>query len=293
MSKVASIIVFYNPTAKDIAYATALSRQWEGVIVDNSASPCLPTGSIGKMAYICNGENLGIAEAQNIGIRHLSANSGLEYIVFFDQDSRIPMDYLEGMAEEFKTIKNHVGNLALLGPTVVRKDDGEEYKSAVHHYTTDNNGFSPRSHIISSGSCVSVEALRTVGLMDESLFIDYVDFEWCWRALSKGHAIGITSHMTLNHKVGQKELSLGKHKVIISSPTRYFYQYRNFLWLLRRGYVPLQWKLATGVKFSLRLLYLPLVLTNGSKYLQNMLKGVGQGLRNCPTTRNKSNKKQT
>ena len=26
-----------------------------------------------------------------------------------------------------------------------------------------------------------------VGLMDESLFIDWVDFEWCWRAKSKGY----------------------------------------------------------------------------------------------------------
>lgn len=284
MNKVATIIVFYNPTPEDIAYATAMAEHWDGVIVDNSKNPCMASSRMGKMAYICNGENLGIAEAQNIGIRHLLAETEADGIVFFDQDSRVPSDYPERMAKEFESIKRNASNLGLLGPTPIRKEGGEEYKSAVHHYPTDGYGFSPRSHIISSGSCVSDEALRTVGMMESALFIDYVDFEWCWRAGAKGYAIGITSHVTLSHKVGQKELSIGKHKVIISSPTRYFYQYRNYLWLLHRKYVPLQWKLATGVKFAMRIFYLPIVLNDGRSYLQNMLKGIKQGLKKKSAT---------
>lgn len=278
MNKVACIIIFYNPTAEDIAYATYMAEHWEGVIVDNSQNPCMPTEHVGKMAYICNGANLGIAEAQNIGIRHVLSYTASSHIVFFDQDSRVAVDYPQRMAKEFETVRSTVGNLVLLGPTVVRKDDGQEYRSAVHHYDCDRQGFSRRSHIISSGSCLLTEALNTVGLMESRLFIDYVDFEWCWRAINSGYSVGITSNVTLAHKVGQKELSIGRHKVIISAPTRYFYQYRNFLWLLRRKYVPLQWKLATGAKFCLRLFYLPFCVDKGLECWKNMLRGIKAGL---------------
>lgn len=39
--------------------------------------------------------------------------------------------------------------------------------------------------LISSGSFVSTDILRQVGGMDETLFIDMVDSEWCWRAAHK------------------------------------------------------------------------------------------------------------
>lgn len=256
-----------------------MSEHWDGVVVDNSSSPSMSVDNIGTMTYICNGKNLGIAEAQNIGIRYLMEHGNMEYIVLFDQDSRVPTDYPMAMVNEFLSIKCKVGNLALLGPTVTRNEDGMEYKSAIHRYTTDCYGFSQRTHIISSGSCISTEALHSIGLMDSSLFIDYVDFEWCWRARSKGYAIGVTSRMVIRHKVGQKELALGSHKVIISSPKRYFYQYRNYLWLIRCSYVPLQWKLATGIKKSLRIIYFPFILNNGKLYLKNMLKGIWAGMK--------------
>lgn len=279
MSKTAAVIIFFNPTKEDVSYVASRAGQWEGVVVDNSEKPCVASKKLGKMTYVCNGKNIGIAEAQNIGIRHLLKDKDITHVVFFDQDSRVPAEYLEDISQEFVAISQRDTTLALLGPTVIRKDNGEEYKSAVHHYTSDCEGFSRRSHIISSGSCASAEALCAVGLMESTLFIDYVDFEWCWRAALKGYAMGVTDKITIEHKVGQRELSIGNHKVIISSPFRYFYQYRNFLWLLRRKYVPLRWKLATGVKFLARSFYYPFVLKDAWNVERNMARGMLAGLK--------------
>lgn len=273
--KVAVIIVLYNPDTNDIDNVRRIARYNVGFVVDNSLIPFMDGETIGNMSYICNKANIGIAKAQNIALREI-LKGDYEYVVFLDQDTRVAVDYPLQIAMEFSRIDN--GRLAVLGPQVVNAVTGGQYASAIHKYEISENGFSLRKHIISSGSCMSINALKDVGLMWGELFIDYVDFEWCWRAASKGYQCGVTSHLQISHHVGQRELSIGKYKVIISAQQRYFYQYRNFIWLIQKKYVPLQWKCATCVKFLLRLVYFPILVNGGLKYWNNMIKGLEAGI---------------
>ena len=273
--KVAVIIVLYNPDTNDIDTVRRIAQYNVGFVVDNSLIPFMDGETIGNMYYICNKANIGIAKAQNIALREI-LKGDYEYVVFLDQDTRVAVDYPSQIAMEFSRIDND--RLAVLGPQVVNAVTGGQYASAIHKYEISENGFSLRKHIISSGSCMSINALKDVGLMWGELFIDYVDFEWCWRAASKGYQCGVTSHLQISHHVGQRELSIGKYKVIISAPQRYFYQYRNFIWLIQKKYVPLQWKCATCVKFLLRLVYFPILVKDGFKYWNNMVKGLEAGI---------------
>ena len=273
--KVAVIIVLYNPDTNDIDNVRRIAQYNVGFVVDNSLIPFMDGETIGNMSYICNKANIGIAEAQNIALREI-LKGDYEYVVFLDQDTRVAVDYPLQIAMEFSRIDN--GRLAVLGPQVVNAVTGGQYASAIHKYEISENGFSLRKHIISSGSFMSINALKDVGLMWGELFIDYVDFEWCWRAASKGYQCGVTSHLQISHHVGQRELSIGKYKVIISAQQRYFYQYRNFIWLIQKKYVPLQWKCATCVKFLLRLVYFPILVNGGLKYWNNMIKGLEAGI---------------
>ena len=273
--KVAVIIVLYNPDTNDIDNVRRIAQYNVGFVVDNSLIPFMDGETIGNMSYICNKANIGIAKAQNIALREI-LKGDYEYVVFLDQDTRVVVDYPLQIAMEFSRIDN--GRLAVLGPQVVNAVTGGQYASAIHKYEISENGFSLRKHIISSGSCMSINALKDVGLMWGELFIDYVDFEWCWRAASKGYQCGVTSHLQISHHVGQRELSIGKYKVIISAQQRYFYQYRNFIWLIQKKYVPLQWKCSTCVKFLLRLVYFPILVNGGFKYWNNMIKGLEAGI---------------
>ena len=273
--KVAVIIVLYNPDTNDIDNVRRIAQYNVGFVVDNSLIPFMDGETIGNMSYICNKANIGIAKAQNIALREI-LKGDYEYVVFLDQDTRVAVDYPLQIAMEFSRIDN--GRLAVLGPQVVNAVTGGQYASAIHKYEISENGFSLRKHIISSGSCMSINALKDVGLMWGELFIDYVDFEWCWRAASKGYQCGVTSHLQISHHVGQRELSIGKYKVIISAQQRYFYQYRNFIWLIQKKYVPLQWKCATCVKFLLRLVYFPILVNGGLKYWNNMIEGLEAGI---------------
>ncbi len=277
--KVFIIIVFYNPSAEDIAAASHLAERWQGAIIDNSPQPCFAGDKWGRMIYRYNNENLGIAAAQNIGIEEALKSDGVEKIVFLDQDSRSQVEYPALIAEEFDIVCRDIPNLAMLGPTVINADTQEVYRSAFH---SDDNVAPPvicRREVISSGSCISRKAMEQVGMNDARLFIDYVDFEWCWRAKAKGFVCGITPQLTMQHRVGRNEIKIFNHHVIVSSPMRYRFTYRNYLWLLRRRYVPRQWKIATGVKFVLRFLYLPFVADNGFAIWKNMCRGIREGLK--------------
>lgn len=105
----------------------------------------------------------------------------------------------------------------------------EKYKSTIHKDVWIAENFIRKREVISLGSCVTLQRIKEVGLNDDSLFVDYVDHKWCWRALSKGFVNGITPRVTLTHYVGQQEYRLFNQLVIIWSPIRYYYQIRNYL----------------------------------------------------------------
>lgn len=278
-SDVALVLVLYNPSADDLHNVTQLSMRYEGVIVDNSDEDNFDGREVNRMEYIPLHGNHGIAEAQNVALRNILARGRAHYAVFFDQDSRYQEGYPLKIAAYFEQTASLLPNIAALGPTVITNDTEEEYRSAFHDDKYLTSDFIVRRDIISSGCCISTAVLNAVGLLDESLFIDFVDTEWCFRAQSKGYVVGVTPRVKIKHKVGLGEIHIGKHIVSIAAPYRYYYQYRNFLLLLSRGYVPLQFKINFGIKLLCRFFYLPFMIKNGRKSWQNMARGIADGIK--------------
>lgn len=275
---VALVTVVLQPSAEELDQIERLSTEYTGVVVDNSSEP-ITNGDIGFLHYIHNGNKDGIAGAQALAVNYLLEKNIAEYVVFVDQDSSIDLDYPISICKEYQSIAGEFP-LAILGPTVFHKDDREEYKSVVHKDKFLDHNFIQRRDVISSGSCIKLSLFKETLKIDKTLFIDYVDFDLCWQAESQGLLCGITSQIKIRHKVGQRELSFGKYKVIISSPKRYYFQYRNYLWLIKKKHVPLQWKIATGIKQVLRFFYFPLLVRGGLRIWINMVKGILAGIKN-------------
>lgn len=275
---VAVVIVLYNPSDEETANVRSLSKAHRGVIVDNSPEPAFSDEKLGRMHYVALRENTGIAKAQNFGSKYVLNHTDATHIVFLDQDSTVPDFYPQVIAKYFEKVKHDFPNLAFLGPATENKETGKEYKSVIHKDHAQSADFIPRRELISSGGCTTREVLEDVGFNEESLFIDYVDFEWCWRARSKGYTCGFTPNVTIKHMVGQKTIYICGYTIIISSPIRYYYQFRNHLWLSRRGYVPLQWKISHAIKNMARLIYFPILIKSGSKCWIYMIKGLTAGI---------------
>ena len=278
LSNIGVVIIVFHPNPNLLeSKLKQLGGDVAIVVVDNTTNEVKDIEQT-NVAYIPLRENTGIANAQNVGIGNL-LKRGCTHIVFFDQDSDFTERYVRSIVGEYERISTVRKNLFLLGPTVINKTNGEEYRSVIHSDKKSDQGFIEKREIISSGSCVSVHKLNQVGVMDTRLFIDYVDFEHCWRANSKGYVCGITRNVTLSHKVGSRELHFPHgYRVIISAPFRYYYQYRNWLWLCRKGYVPRQWKINTCIKFMSRIIYFPFVVNEWKAIEKNMFKGIHDGL---------------
>lgn len=268
----------YNPKAEDLDNLLRLASVYPGVIVDNSASPAFDNAQVGLMNYLHNGKNLGIAEAQNIALNLLLQKASCDYVVFLDQDSRVSISYPADIVAEFKRIARSGLKLGIVGPTLHNRHIDRRYRSVLHKEIVNEDSYIEKREIISSGSCTVPKVLKEVGLNDAALFIDYVDFEWCWKATSHGYSCVVTPHVVMEHSVGQRTLTIGGHLIIVSSPIRYFYQLRNYLWLARRSYVPLSWKINIGAKSFLQWLYFPFLVKGGVTCWKYMTKGIITGL---------------
>lgn len=276
--KVAIIIVLYNPSNEDKQNILNISTFSEGIIVDNSPKPSFNTQNVNSLFYCWLKENKGIAYAQNYGINHIIKEGKYSYIMFLDQDSRINKNYIYGMALEYQHLSTIKKNLALLGPLVINQDNQKEYKSLAKSNLADENGFITKRNIISSGSCISCNLIEKIGMPNAKLFIDYVDSEWCWRANQLGYICGQTSKFRLLHHIGIKTIKIGNMQDIISSPTRYYYQYRNYLWLLRIRYVPKMWKIKNAIRLICRPFYLPIYSKSINTCYKHMFKGIFDGI---------------
>ena len=168
-------------------------------------------------------------------------------------------------------------NISTIGPRVFDKEKGREYKSRTHR-RKEIGTFLLQRQIISSGSLISVAVINEVGLMDESLFIDYVDHEWCWRAVAKGYKCGMLKNLYLEHKIGYS-LNIASYSINVSAPTRYYYQYRNYFYLLGRKYVPIRWKFFHGIKLGLIFIFIPFFLSERKTVWRNIFTGIKEGIK--------------
>ena len=158
----ALVIVLFNPTDDDIHHLQHVAQLYPGVIVDNSETRHFESEQVELMHYIFLGGNKGIAHAQNVGIQHIMQHGPTEHIVFMDQDSRWEDNYAERITAEYEALRQKGIRLSALGPTVCRRETGEEYQSVFHKKEFVNQDFILRKHIISSGSCIRKELFGTM-----------------------------------------------------------------------------------------------------------------------------------
>lgn len=289
LNNVAAVIILYNPELTCLKESLfSLNKQVGSIVlVDNSEnniqnSIFLEKINLKNIHYLPQGSNLGVAKAQNIGITY-SINMGYEYCLIMDQDSVSEEGMVMQLMEDLILLNQRKINIAVIGPTPINKNTQKAYSPRLmkHQFTFFNDiGHIIRvNQLISSGSLIDTNNFLKVGLMDENLFIDGVDHEWCWRAKKHGFYCAMSKKANLYHMLGEGDRKILGISVAISSPFRIFYQYRNFIYLFKKSYVPLYWKLNNMLKYSIKFFYYPIFVFPRQKYLINILKGIYSGMK--------------
>lgn len=252
----AVIVAFYPDRIRLERLLSALARQAPfTVIVDNGSEPGLldQLRETHKPVEIIRLDcNRGIAAAQNTGVA-AARKLGASHVLLLDQDSIPAGDMVARLCATLDSLEREAVKVGCIGSRFFAP--GLEGRFAFLRlgpigmrrvFCDGGAGAIESDMLISSGTLVSLAVIDAVGPMDESLFIDHVDTEWCFRARSLGYRLFGECRALLEHDLGEdsRKIWFGRwRRVHRHKPFRYYYIFRNSILLFRRSYVPAQWVL--------------------------------------------------
>lgn len=225
---VISVLVTFKPNIETLNKTIkSIASQVNKIIVVNNGEEDFEFNGFDNLIFKKLDGNYGIAYAQNVGIRN-AIKEGADFILLSDQDTIYPENYInqflpylnEGNAQLycpifFDNVKN------VYSPIMIKKFKSVSFVNEPTFV----------QHAIASGSIIDVDCLNKVGLMDENLFIDYVDFEFCWRLTNCGYKILTVPSIIINHQLGDGTKKILNKHVTLRSDIRYFYILRNGFYL--------------------------------------------------------------
>jgi rhamnosyltransferase len=241
-----SVVVLYKPDnlVKQRLLTLANESDFLFIVVNQSTYPDELSNLSTNSKIIILGENLGLAKALNIGIKECLTNEDCNFIALFDQDSNISNGTLRSIEKLFLNQKDNVAAIGHYITDVKKKNSKNTHLSitSIVDYT------------ITSGTIYSRSALEKIGLMDETFFIDFIDYEWHYRAKQHGYITLIANHCRLVHNLGDNFINFfGIRKPIHTNTLRHFYITRNQLILINRNYITLKQKIIFTFKFFYRI----------------------------------------
>lgn len=226
--RIASIVVLYKPDLELFSKVLqSICGQVKNCIIVNNGNEEFHFDDFSNITLLTLGENRGIAYAQNRGIEK-AIELDADYVLLSDQDTVYPPDYIDNL---FKTSEKY--EYDVLCPVFYDETKKESSPIMLSKFKFIQKADSPLyvEHAIASGTIIKTSIFQKVGMMNEKLFIDYVDFEWCWRLKHFGGKLLCCPNVTINHHLGDDYKKILGKKVCIRSNFRYFYMIRNGLQL--------------------------------------------------------------
>lgn len=292
-SKIASIIVTYNPNID------ALKKQIERllaqvqliIIVDNGSdnsskltSELLNYKIQNKIIAFENGDNKGLGFAQNKGIE-IAITEKATHVLLLDDDSLIEENFISNLLSDYEELLNTGIKVGAIGPTYYNEETGEQYPITKYVGPFIDRKLPKEkpveaSFLIASGCLIPTSVLVEVGFMNEDFFIDYIDVEWSFRAISKGYKLFATPKAQMNHIIGERRASVLGRKISLHSPLRKYYLFRNSIFMIKCSYISTGYKIREIIFNFLRFIVYLALSNEKKKYVKYTFRGYLDGLLN-------------
>ena len=275
------VVVLYNPDYSILhkVLSSAITQTDALFIADNSYkdNSDFLLKNFDSVTYKKMSSNVGIAKAQNTGVLYFMENN-FTHVILLDQDSIMAENLVPTLIKDMKSLSK-IMQFGGIGPRPINRETNKKYLASINKGNLITTNITEVSELISSGSLIPLKNFSDVGLLENELFIDGVDHEWCWRAReARGLRFFISEEALLSHHLGEGDRFFVVRKVAIPTPFRTYYQFRNYLILFRRSYVPIYWKLSNGFKFLIKFFYFPIFVKPRVDYLKNILNGIKDGI---------------
>ncbi len=191
------------------------------IVANSSISSCMRKRlyDFDNIEIIEPKENVGIAKAINIVLDIIKDR--YKWCLTMDQDS----SFYDGYIDDYLNVIEKIDGENVYGITSVINDDEKKYK---------NEFLVEAYECITSGMLLNVKLAIQCGGMDEKMFIDDVDYEFCYRCNEKGYKLYLYPKNMMSHKIGEsKSYSILGFK-FTSKNEKYFrlyYIFRNALYV--------------------------------------------------------------
>ena len=232
----AAIIVLYNPQNYEnvinnnlILYSSVFKNIY---IIDNSQNNNSKIiQGLNNCIYIPLYENKGIATALNIGCQS-ALNDGFEWVLTMDQDSVWDKETLIKYIEFTSSILNKYNDVKSVAALPnINHSLVHDILSIFKSQKKSDYVFCDRC--ICSGNFIELNTWKSLNGFYENLFIDEVDFDYCYRLRVNGYRIIQTYNYIFNHTIGN-----GKKAIIPGTfkhgMFRFYYMIRNRFYIIKK-----------------------------------------------------------
>lgn len=282
--KVVCVIVAYNDYNSLYKCIDSIGEATNYIIVVDNSTNGIEFKHTRQIIYINNYANVGLSKALNIGIME-ALKLDCDWICLLDQDSQLGENMISEMFDSYNKNINR-NEIAQIVPVVYDKYKKKYLPALIYNtfslekiYKSEEDYYI--SFQITSGSMIKIDLLRDIGFMDEDLFIDYIDYDYCFRILKKEYKILLSSKAILYHALGEV-----KQKFFFSyvehSPFRIFHQVRNRIILIKKHGRRFPYFVTKELlNLILKLGKIILVENNKLIKIRNYFIGFIDGIKNC------------
>lgn len=239
---ISAVVAAYRPDGSIIDNVRRLAEQVGAVIVVDDGSGDASSrvftaleGLPGKQVEVLHlSENTGIAAALNAGVTRALGN-GASAVLTMDQDTAIGNGYIAAATHA-------IDRLELAGRPFAAIAAGMQSGRVVRpvHFADRGDAITPTLEAIQSGLLIPRATFTTVGMFDESLFIDCVDTDFVIRAAAKGLPTYLARGCSITHPLGEeietgiRTTRSGRSAFAFHPPWRRYYISRNRAVMLGR-----------------------------------------------------------
>ncbi len=232
---ICAVVVSYCAQAGLLEHLRGIAAQvGRLVVVDNGSSEFCRAQlkQLSNVHLILNPQNEGVARALNQGVQW-AVSQGFHWILTLDQDTVVDNDMVDSLCAVLQDIPDPL-SVAVIGSNYMDATLNEPFLPLNENIGT---SWLEVKTTITSGSLISVSALHQIGPFREEFFIDFVDFEYCLRARSKGFRVVMTRKPLMIHSIGNSTMHQLPWKTTSTSnhsPIRRYFMTRNQLALAKK-----------------------------------------------------------
>ena len=269
MRQILAVVVCFHPEPSSLQ-SLSVKLQQEGVPViwiNNGPPGSLDAAQTPQLAHIIElQQNLGVATALNRGFEWALQN-GFDAVISFDQDSRPAVGMVGQLQAAWRQAVLQTPHVGAIGPATVDHQSGQDmftfapYNWTRHRFLPSQNKTYVVDHLITSGCLTPCAVWQDVGPMTDSLFIDWVDNEWCARARLKGYLLLMDGATKMTHSIGEVSRPLLWRRFHLHQPLRHYYLLRNALLIAKQSKFDPGWRMH-HILYALRVIVASLLLGN-------------------------------